>query len=300
MSGDVDQALPREQSLPLSSWQEAPFLKEESAERLYLDLLKNVLTRFIFPEIRRPVMPWRGKARRALFLPVHKALGKMGLELTRRVPFDPEMREIGMDWPSDGETMIGLRRLDNLEFCITDVLRRGVPGDLIETGVWRGGAAIFMRAALKAYGDTERTVWAADSFQGLPKPEGAHHWDTQMALWRYSRLAVSLEEVKANFSRYGMLDDRVRFLKGWFKDTLPSAPIERLAVLRLDGDLYESTMQPLEVLYPKLSAGGYCIVDDYHTVPGCKAAVQDYQARIGIMPEMPTVELGSVFWRKDE
>lgn len=288
-----------EQHVAPARWAEADFLQEETPERLYLDLLKKTLTRFIFPEERRPVDPWKGKARRALFLPVRKALGAVGLELTRRVPFDPAMREIGMDWPSDGETMIGLRRLDNLEFCITDVLRRGVPGDLIETGVWRGGATIFMRAVLKAYGDPDRVVWAADSFEGLPKSDGSHRKDVEMALWRYPRLAVSLEEVKANFDRYGMLDDRVRFLKGWFKDTLHTAPIERLAVLRLDGDLYESTMQALEALYPKLSVGGYCIIDDYHVIPGCKAAVQDYQARQGIFTEMPTVELGSVFWRKE-
>jgi O-methyltransferase len=292
----LDQA---EREIPLSRWAETDFLQETTPQRLYLDLLKKTLTRFIFPEARRPVDPWKGKARRLLFLPIRKLLGSLGLELTRRVPFDPAMREIGMDWPSDGETMIGLRRLDNLEFCITDVLRRGVPGDLIETGVWRGGAVIFMRAVLKAYGDTDRVVWAADSFEGLPKSDGSHFIDVEMELWRYPRLEVSLEEVQANFERYGVLDDRVRFLKGWFKDTLPAAPIDRLSILRLDGDLYESTTQALDALYPKLSVGGYCIVDDYHVIPGCKAAVQDYQARHGILTEMPTVELGSVFWRKE-
>ena len=288
-----------EQEVPLPRWAEAGFLQEMTPERRYLDLLKKTLTRYIFPEERRPVDPWKGTARRVLFLPIRKALGAMGLELTRRDPFDPVMREIGMGCPPDGETMIGLRRLDNLEFCITDVLRRGVPGDLIETGVWRGGATIFMRAVLEAYGDPDRVVWAADSFEGLPKSDGSHFKDVEAGLWRLPRLAATLEEVRANFERYGMLDDRVRFLKGWFKDTLHTAPIERLAVLRLDGDLYESTMQALEALYPKLSVGGYCIVDDYHTVPGCKAAVQDYQARHDIFVDMPTVEFGSVFWRRE-
>ena len=82
-------------------------------------------------------------------------------------------------------------------------------------------------------------------------------------------LAVPEEEVKANFRRYGLLDDQVRFLPGWFKDTLQDAPIDRIAVLRLDGDLYESTIQALDALYPRVSPGGFCIIDDYLAVKAC-------------------------------
>ena len=135
-------------------------------------------------------------------------------------------------------------------------LTDGVPGDLIETGVWRGGATILMRAILKARGVTDRVVWVADSFAGLPAPNAARYpLDAGINLHRFPQLAVTLERVQDNFRRYGLLDDQVRFLKGWFRDTLPAAPIERLAVLRLDGDLYESTIQALESLYDKLSAG---------------------------------------------
>jgi O-methyltransferase len=187
--------------------------------------------------------------------------------------------------------MIGLKRLDNLQYCVTDVLRRGVPGDLIETGAWRGGATIFMRAILEAYGDTERQVWVADSFQGLPRPD-PERWPAEAGdeHWRMGQLAVSLEDVQANFARYGLLDERVRFLPGWFKDTLPTAPIERLAVLRLDGDIYGSTMEALEALYPKLSVGGYVIVDDYGAIPQCKEAVTDFRSAHGIIDLMETVD----------
>ena len=144
---------------------------------------------------------------------------------------------------------------------------------------WRGGATIFMRAVLKAYGVTDRYVWVADSFEGLPPPEtGKYPHDAGDRLHEARELAVSLEEVKANFERYGLLDDQVRFLKGWFRDTLPAAPIERLAVLRLDGDMYESTMDTLVNLYPKLSEGGYAIVDDYGAIPACRQAVNDYRS----------------------
>ena len=71
--------------------------------------------------------------------------------------------------------MIGLKRLDNLERCVVRVLTDGVPGELVETGVWRGGATIFMRGVLKAYGVKDRTVWAADSFEGLPRPDASRH-----------------------------------------------------------------------------------------------------------------------------
>ena len=257
----------------LSAWAESEVLSENTPEHLYLDLLKKVLTRIIFPD---------------------RIMGAEGEE-----PFDPGAREIGMDWPSEAETMVGLRRLDNLEFCVADVVRRGVPGDLIETGVWRGGAAIFMRAALEAFGDTEKVVWAADSFQGLPRPEPGRASDVEDALWTHPQLAVSLEDVRDNFDRYGFLDERVRFLPGWFQDTLASAPIERLAVLRLDGDMYDSTMVALEALYPKVSPGGYVIVDDYGAVQGCREATDDFRARQGIEDQMHEVDWTCVFWRRE-
>jgi O-methyltransferase len=95
--------------------------------------------------------------------------------------------------------------------------------------------------------------------------------------WTFAELAVSLDEVRANFARYGLLDEQVRFLPGWFRDTLPGAPIERISVLRLDGDMYESTWVALEALYPKLARGGYVVVDDYLNIAACRAAVDDFR-----------------------
>lgn len=197
--------------------------------------------------------------------------------------------------------MIGLRRLDNLEECIRDVLHRGIPGDFIETGVWRGGATIFMRALLKVYGDTKRVVWVADSFCGLPKPQPERYpADADDRHWTLTPVAASLDDVKANFARYDLLDDQVQFLVGWFQDTLPRAPIERLALLRLDGDMYGSTMVALRHLYPRLSVGGYVIVDDYlcEGTPGCKMAVDDFRKEQNITEELQVVDWTAVFWRR--
>ncbi len=217
--------------------------------------------------------------------------------------FDSGLRAQGADWPERAHTMIGLRRLDNLQSCIEDVLANDVPGDLIETGVWRGGATILMRAVLKAYGVEDRLVWAADSFEGVPPPrpgEISSRYRQPVALHTYDELAVSLEQVKSNFERYGLLDDQVRFLEGRFRDSLPDAPMERLAIVRLDGDMYESTMDGLVHLYPKLSVGGYLIVDDYGALPRCRQAVHDYREAHGVQEEIRPIDWSGVFWQRTE
>ena len=166
-------------------------------------------------------------------------------------------------------------------------------------GVWRGGTSIFMRGVLAANGVTDRTVWLADSFQGLPPPDPSQFpADENLDLSGNKYLAVDVEAVKRNFERYGLLDDQVEFVVGWFRDSLPVAPIDRIAVLRLDGDLYESTMEALDPLYPKLSVGGYCIVDDFGTIEACASAVNDYRARHRITDEIIDVDGRGVYWRK--
>ncbi len=228
-----------------------------------------------------------------------KSFKKGILQILQGDEYYAKIRARGVDWPALGHTMIGLARLNNLQSCVEDVIQKGVPGDLIETGVWRGGSCIFMRGILKAYGVKDRRVWVADSFAGLPRPNPEKYpadlGDTQ---YTSTPVAISLEQVQGNFERYGLLDDQVKFLKGWFKDTLPTAPIERLAVLRLDGDMYESTWDGLSNLYSKLSVGGYVIVDDYHVIPGCRKAITDYRQQKGIEDPIQEIDGSGVFWRR--
>ena len=215
--------------------------------------------------------------------------------------FDSHLREHGLDWPGHAQTMIGVKRLANLRMLTESVIADNVPGDLIETGVWRGGACILMRAVLYANNVTDRCVWGADSFEGLPVAnELQYPADAGSDLHIYEQLAVSLDEVQENFRAYGLLDEQTKFLKGWFKDTLPTAPIGQLALMRLDGDMYESTMDALTNLYPKLSHQGYVIIDDYHVVPACKAAVSDYCSKNGIKPEIIEIDGVGVYWRKSD
>jgi O-methyltransferase len=214
-------------------------------------------------------------------------------------PYDPDRRAIGLDWPSQALTMIGSARLRHLRSCVEAVLNENVPGDLIEAGVWRGGASIMMRAVLEAYGVTERCVWLADSFRGLPAPNPDRYpLDAVMHFEGFPELAVSLEAVKENFRRFDLLDGSVRFVEGWFSDTLAHVGAERFALLRLDGDLYESTTNALDALYPKLSPGGFVVIDDYGAFEACRAAVHDYRARHGISDEIDTIDWTGVYWRK--
>ncbi len=212
--------------------------------------------------------------------------------------FDAKLREEGIDWPADAESMVGLKRLANIRECVEQSLTDGVPGDLVETGVWRGGSCIYMRGILAAYGDPDRKVWVCDSFEGLPEHDGRYEADIGDQFHTFSELAISVEEVQENFSRYGLLDDRVEFLKGWFADTLGEAPIEQIAVLRLDGDMYSSTMDALEPLYDKVSPGGFVIVDDYGAVPACAQAVHDFRDARGITDEIHKVDWTGAYWRK--
>ena len=119
-------------------------------------------------------------------------------------------------------------------------------------------------------------------------------------LHKQTGLGVGVDQVRHNFERYGLFDDQVQFLVGWFKDTLPAAPIERLAVLRLDGDMYGSTVEALEVLYPNLSPGGYVIVDDYGAIAQCKEAVTDFRTAHDIIDPMEWVDWTGVYWQRSE
>ena len=246
---------------------------EQRNRRLYLDVMERCLLNTIYEDA--------------------------GQEPSARGSFDAAKRDQGLDWPSVAHTMIGHQRLRNLRQCCEQVLEAGIPGDFVETGIWRGGACILMRAVLASFGDDTRSVWCADSFEGLPKPDATNYpadaGDTHHV---HDPLRISLEQVQDNFRKYGLLDGQVKFLKGWFKDTLPTAPIDRIAVLRLDGDMYQSTMDALEALYDKVVTGGFVIVDDFGAVPACAQAVRDYLGARKEVVDAHEIDWTGVYWRK--
>lgn len=217
----------------------------------------------------------------------------------QRRDFDPgRMREEGQDWPRYAQTMVGLRRLENVQQCAERVIADGVPGDFIEAGVWRGGVGILVRGVLKAYGIDQRQVVLADSFQGLPEPNpDLYPHDAGDPHHTAPLLAVSRAEVERNFRMYGLLDDQVEFVEGWFSDTLARLRHRTWSIVRLDGDLYESTMDGLENLYDALSVGGYMIIDDYAFEP-CRQAVTDFRAARHITDPIEEIDWTGAMWRR--
>lgn len=261
---------------------------------LYIDMVKRCVLNIPYVDAEiNPVQP-HGRLRSVVL----QGFKRAGIQIAHARRGSYAARVEGKDYSDVAHSMLSLHRLDNVQSCVETVLKDGIPGDFIETGVMRGGTVILMRAILKAHGVTDRNVWAADSFEGLPPPDVEKYPDDAGAAWHLRPLTeVALEYVKRNFERYGLLDPQVKFLKGWFRDTLAGAPIEKLAILRLDGDLYESTMDALVPLYPKLSPGGFIIVDDYN-LPMCKKAVHDYRSRENITEPIIPIDDAGVYWRK--
>ena len=243
-----------------------------SSRELYLDLLIRVLTNTIY---RDPAMD------------------------AQHAGFQHEARQEGRDWPSVAHTMAGVERLNNLRELAQRAIDENIPGDFIEAGVWRGGCCILLRGVLAANSITSRQVFVADSFAGLPapNPQDFPH-DEGLNLHLCGELSISLEQVQENFSSYGLLDDQVVFVKGLFQETLPSLQAGPFALIRLDGDLYESTYVALDALYAKLSPGGFVIIDDYGAMPACQAAVSDYRQRSGIESPMNAIDWTGVWWQK--
>lgn len=285
----------------------------EDLRRLYLELLKKSVLATLYEEAAWHILGSRpdvrsGPLKRWIRKTVLNLIHSRGYVLAKPIPMTPKLLtaiENGAESGFFAHSMIGIHRLNNAQECIETVVAENIAGDIIETGAWRGGSAIVMRGVLKSLNATDRTIWVADSFKGFPASDNPADNEVDLAsfseggpldLW----LSVPRKRVEATFERYGLLDDQVRFLEGWFEDTLPAAPIESLSVLRLDGDLYKSTMDVLETLYHKVSPGGFVIVDDYGTWPQCRAAVEEFRSREKIEEPMQTIDAdgaNSVFWR---
>lgn len=270
-------------------------------ETRYLDLLKKTLSFSLWPEPAVPIDTFNlGSTlfRRPIVAAVSRVLARWNLKVVKTVQVSAEDKRVGKFHPMLAHTMIGQPRLENVQACVETALKEGIQGDLIEAGVWRGGSAILMRAVLEAHDDRIRRVFVADSFEGLPKPDPEKFpHDAGDKHYKNRYLAVSEEEVRENFRSFDLMDDRVIFLKGWFKDTLHVVPSEAFAVIRIDGDMYQSTIEALSALYPKLSDGGFCIVDDY-ALKGCREAVDDFRRDHQIPVPLTHVDWTGVFWRK--
>jgi hypothetical protein len=233
----------------------------------------------------------------------NKRLHYDGVHLTDDVV--PDMIDQGTYHPDRAHTMIGRKRMINLKNCIETCLTEDIKGDFIETGAWRGGACIFMRGILKAHNITNRKVLVADSFCGMPPHTDIKYpYDKVKNYDLALNLKVDLNQVQTNFHRYGLLDDQVLFIKGYFENTINknnlknNFNVDQLAVLRLDGDMYSSTICVLEEIYSIVAIGGFIIIDDYG-LPACRKAVDDFRYKYNITTPMTHIDWSGVFWRKE-
>jgi O-methyltransferase len=183
-------------------------------------------------------------------------------------------------------TMTSDERISALCHAVRYVTKHGIPGDIAECGVWRGGS--MMAAALTLLGerDLARTLYLFDTFEGMPPPtdidraaESGKSAALLLEAADESSLIVArapLDDVRANLASTNYPADRIRFIKGRVEDTIPREAPERIAILRLDTDWYASTRHELIHLYPRLSVGGVLVIDDYGHWEGARKAVDEY------------------------
>jgi O-methyltransferase len=276
--------------------------RQSKVENFYLETLKLFLTRFGFERggVHAPLGYFASKRPSqkigvlTLRLANYFLLGRA--ELAQWHPFDAERREAGADWPVFAETMIGLKRLNQLHNALETIESEKIPGNFLEAGVWRGGACIFAAAFLHVKEIEKRTIFAADSFEGLPRPEMKYPADTGDLHHTFDFLSVSIDEVEENFARYLIPTKNVVFVKGFFSESLKDLDCGPLAILRLDGDMYSSTTQVLHSLFDKISPGGFVIVDDW-ILPGVRKAVEDFLVERSLRPEIIPIDDISAFFR---
>lgn len=281
--------------------EEDPGTGRDAFRDRYLGLLKRALGNMLYPELELQIDHLAGGAN-----------GLSGADLERF------QRDIAERQPEDfarlvagklqgtgplrfAHTMIGLFRLSNIERCAERIFADRIPGDFLEAGVCKGGAAIFMRGLQVAHGAGERKTFVVDSFEGVPPSDQARDagYDIHFEEARHPWLACSEESVRDHFSRYDLLDPNVEFVKGWLAESLPRASIGPLALLRIDVDLYSSTMESLDLLYDKVVEGGFVIVDDYGFLPCCRDAVDEFRARRGVSEPIRWVDGSGIYWRKE-
>jgi O-methyltransferase len=254
-----------------------------SATDLYLQTLRNYLVGDYLGSFDRSVTP--------------------RFQYTERLPISvvaPEARQQGLDWPLFAMTMTGRIRLDTIKMILEEVIVNHIPGDIVETGVWRGGLSIFMRGVLLAHHQSDRVSYLCDSFAGLP--ESKMNADERMKWDHAPYLEISDDRVKNHFILAGITDPEVVFVKGFFTYTMKplSLMVQQLSILRLDGDMYESTVDVLYHLYDKLSVGGYAYIDDYSPHFPAREACDDFIQVHNFSPTVIVPDYFSGYWKKTE
>ncbi|MGZ4716432.1 MAG: CmcI family methyltransferase [Acidimicrobiales bacterium] len=270
----------------------------ERASRRYLDLLKGALIdeHYLENELRIQhlitALEHGGQPSRAELRDPHRLMRRNGdaLRAARRAG-----GSTGGDLVSHFPyTTLGRVGLDALEAKLDLLQEDKVGGDLFECGTGRGGSAIFMRGYLDSREVIGRKVWVADRFRASPlvdadgQPEEAAD---------FSDLLADLNIVRDAFHRFDLLDDRVRFLQGDYAETLPDAPVEKIALLRLGAGLGAEVADILDLLYARVAVGGIVLIEEAHE-PATAQAIADFRTALGVDEQLEQIGTFGTSWRK--
>lgn len=224
---------------------------------------------------------------------INKLLSKTGYQLTSTQvdKFDSiiaaDKRFLEIYETCRNYTMTSMPRCFALYQALEYVIKNNIPGDFVECGVWRGGSAMVMAMTAKSLGVTDRKIYLYDTFEGMSEPtekdvfigqsmSARKEWASKQTKDHNEWCYASLDDVKNNMSKTGYPESNLVFMKGKVEDTIPTDAPDKIALLRLDTDWYESTKHELVHLYPLLSEHGILILDDYGSWSGAKKAVDEY------------------------
>ena len=269
----------------------------------FLIVIRNVMRYNRLKWYRRKLFPFRLSD-----MPVKSCLTREEhyskiIKLSPKIPSCAEMIYLlkykkFVDSP-DVHSMCDVKEVDQMEYLVKDVIRRQIPGSIVETGSWRCGLMKYTKAIVDIYEGSNRQIYMFDTFDHFPKPtqnqkDQAIHPIVEFLFENMQ----PLDRIKASFKELGLLDDNVHFIQGLFEDTVPRTNLDKIAILRLDSDYYESTMLVLKHYYKNIVPGGWLVCDDYNNpFLGAKSAVTDFRAANNITSPIIDTHGGSVYWR---
>lgn len=236
---------------------------------------------------------------------IHKVLLKYGYNIIK-IEHKDEYADMGADFRELYEkcrpyTMTTVERMHALYQSIEYLIRNNIKGDLVECGTWRGGSAMLMAYALKKFKAEDRKIYIYDTFEGMSQPTAldvdqtgetasslleSQKEDKENSVW----CLASMQEVQHNMFTTGYRKENIVFVKGKVEETIPGTTPDKISLLRLDTDWYESTSHELRHLYPLLSEHGVLIIDDYGHWQGARRAVDEFFAQNGMSPLLHRID----------
>lgn len=193
-------------------------------------------------------------------------------------------------------SMCESKDIDQIKILLENIIRNNIPGCIVETGIWKGGMAMWMKAILMHH-NNNRNIYLYDIFGKFPPPSNPKDNYIHSITDVLFEHAPTVTDVQHNFQKFGLFDSDIKFIIGDIINTVPQNQLDQIALLHCDSDYYESTKVVLENFYWKISKGGYIIIDDYNNeYLACKQAVDEFRTKYNIYTPIIKISEGSVYW----